>query len=219
MEPVVGLVENRLRVGFKGLFVNFVPAIRRQTVHHERAGPGQLDQRRVDLITTHFLEALGRLGFFAHGNPNVGIEQIGARRGRFDVLGHQNFSSRALEQIGRGLKGRGCRNAQFKTEFGRREGPRVGHIAGAITKKGDRFAPDRPALFLECENVRKDLARVLLVGQRVDGGNAGVAGELFDVALGVGTEDCPVHEAAQHTGGVFDRLAPAKLNLVRRKKN
>jgi hypothetical protein len=41
---------------------------------------------------------------------------------------------------------------------------------------------DRPALFLERENVRENLARMLVVGQRVDGRDFGKFRELLHVA-------------------------------------
>ena len=56
------------------------------------------------------------------------------------------------------------------------------HVARAVADERDDFAGDRPALFLEGENVGEDLAGMLVIGQRVDGGQAGVLREFLDVA-------------------------------------
>ena len=55
---------------------------------------------------------------------------------------------------------------------------------------------------------------MLVVRQRVDGGDAGVLGELLHVALREGAEHRAVHHPAQHARGVLDRFAAAKLNLA-----
>jgi len=102
----------------------------------------------------------------------------------------------------------------FKPELCRRPNPRVRHVAGAIADERDGFARNRPPLFLECENVRENLARMLVVRQRVDGRDAGKLGEFLDVALREGADDRAVNHAAQHARGVLDRLAAAKLNVI-----
>ena len=75
---------------------------------------------------------------------------------------------------------------------------------------------DRPALFLERENVGQNLAGMLVIGQRVDRRDAGEFGELLDIALRERADDRAVDHPAQHARGVLDRLAAAELNVVRR---
>ena len=53
-----------------------------------------------------------------------------------------------------------------------------------------------------------------LVREGIDGGNAGIVGELLDVALREGAEDGAVDHPAQHARGVLDRLAAAKLDFA-----
>ena len=65
MQPVLGLVENGLRIGLEGLLVDFFAAIGGQAVHDQRAGFGQLHQRGVDLVAGEFLDALGGFSLLA----------------------------------------------------------------------------------------------------------------------------------------------------------
>ena len=105
-------------------------------------------------------------------------------------------------------------DAQFKTGLAGGKNPGVRHIAGAIADERDYFASNGPALFLEGEDVRQDLARVLVVRKGVNGGDLGVAGEFLDVALGEGAEHGAVDHAAQDAGGVLDGFAAAKLDFA-----
>ena len=70
MQPVFGLGENRVGVGFKSFLVNFLAAICRQAVHHQRVRFGELHELLIDLITAQSLESLGGLGLLAHRNPH-----------------------------------------------------------------------------------------------------------------------------------------------------
>ena len=60
---------------------------------------------------------------------------------------------------------------------------------------------------------------MLLIGQRIDGGNGRIPGEFFHVLLRIGAKDGAVHHPSQHARGVFDRLAAANLDFSRRQKN
>ena len=111
------------------------------------------------------------------------------------------------------------RDAQFKTEFSRRPNPRVRHVARAVADERDGFAFDRAALLLKRENVRENLARMLVVGQRVDGRDAGKFRELLHVALRERADDRAVDHAAQDARRVLDRLAAAKLDVRRAQKH
>ena len=54
---------------------------------------------------------------------------------------------------------------------------------------------------------------MLLIGQRVDGGKAGVLGELLDVLLREGADDRAVDHPPQHAGRVLDRFAAPELDF------
>ena len=85
VQPVFGLVENRLRVGLEGFFVNFLAAIGGQAMHHQRVLFWRASPRRVDLVAVQIFDALGGFRFLAHRNPDVGVEQVRALGGGFDV--------------------------------------------------------------------------------------------------------------------------------------
>ena len=55
---------------------------------------------------------------------------------------------------------------------------------------------------------------MLVVGEGVDGGDAGEIGEFLDVALGEGADDGAVEHSAQDAGGVLDGFAAAKLDIA-----
>ena len=78
----------------------------------------------------------------------------------------------------------------------------------------DDLAHDGTPLFLKGENIGQDLAGVLIVRERVDRRNAGMAGEVVDVLLGKGADDRAMDHAAEDTGGVLDRLAAAELDVA-----
>ena len=110
-------------------------------------------------------------------------------------------------------------NAQRKIEFGRRPDPRVRHVARAVADERDRFALDGTAFFLERENVCQDLAGMLVVGQRVDGRNAGKFGEFLHVLLRKGADDRAVNHAAHDARGILDGLAASELDVHRAQKH
>ena len=55
---------------------------------------------------------------------------------------------------------------------------------------------------------------MLVIRQRIDGGDLGKFREFFHVGLRIGADDRAVNHAAQHAGGVLDRLAAAQLNVI-----
>ncbi|MNM83949.1 hypothetical protein D3C81_960210 [compost metagenome] len=70
-------------------------------------------------------------------------------------------------------------------------------------------------MFEEGLHVGQQLARVRLVGQRVDHRHTRVGGEFGQGAVGVGTDHHHVEHARQHDGTVADRLATAQLGVAR----
>ena len=102
--------------------------------------------------------------------------------------------------MGRRLVGSGRGDAQLESQLGRRPDPRRGHVARAVSDKRDDLSQDGTALFLEREDIGEDLAGVLIVRERVDRRNAGMAGEVVDVLLGKGADDRAMDHAAEAPG-------------------
>jgi len=117
VEPVLGLIEDGLRVGLEGGFVDLLAAIGWQAMHHERARPGEPDHGGVDLVSAQLAEAIRRLLFATHRDPNICVEQVSARGGRLDIFGEHDVSTRPLHQVGCRLKGFRRADAQFKPGF------------------------------------------------------------------------------------------------------
>ena len=59
---------------------------------------------------------------------------------------------------------------------------------------------------------------MLLVGESIDGRDAGERGEGLDVGLLKGTNHSPMDHASEHTGRILDRLTPSELDFARREE-
>ena len=66
------------------------------------------------------------------------------------------------------------------------EQPRVAHVAGAVTDEGDRQPGELVLVLADGQQVGQQLARVEVVGERVDHRDTGVLGHLLEVGLRVG---------------------------------
>ena len=183
-------------------------------MHDEGAFIGAVDEGFIDLITGKVLLALGCLSFHAHGDPHVGVQQVGTLRDGVTVFSDTYVSAGLGDEIRAGLVGLWRSNAQFKTKFSGCPNPANGHVAGTVANEGDDLAGDGASRFLEGENIRDDLAGMLGIGQGVDGRDAGVMREILHVALRVGADDCAVHHAAEHAGGVLNGFAAAELEVI-----
>src|ERR1017187_2065237 len=86
MEPVLGLIEDGLSVGLEGGVIDFLAAVRRQAMHYERTWPGERDHAIVELVTAHLADTVSVLLRPAHGDPDIGVEQVSARGGGLHVL-------------------------------------------------------------------------------------------------------------------------------------
>ena len=65
-------------------------------MHDERAGFGELHEFGIDLVTAQHADALSRLGFLAHGDPNVGVEQIRSSGSTFQIFRANDVAAGAL---------------------------------------------------------------------------------------------------------------------------
>jgi len=101
VEAILGLVKNCLGVGFEGGFVDLFAAVGGKAMHHEGRRLGHGEQRLVNLITGQMFEPLGGFRFLAHGNPDVRVEEIGARGRGLDIFGTKDLSAAAREKFGR----------------------------------------------------------------------------------------------------------------------
>ena len=93
--------------------------------------------------------------------------------------------------------------------------PRVGHVV-AVADPGHAEVAQcvRAELLGRREEVGHDLTGVQQVGESVDDGNRGLAGELVHLVLVVGADENRVDVAAQHPGRVGDGLAAPDLGVA-----
>ena len=80
---------------------------------------------------------------------------------------------RGGEELGRRLVGVGRGDDEFEAEVLGGPEPRARHVGIAVADKGDLLALPGAEFFADCEEVGEDLARVLVVGEGVDGRDAG----------------------------------------------
>ena len=100
MEAVFGLLENRVGVRFERLIGDFLAAVGRQAMHHERAGLRDLHEFVIDAVTSKLRDAISGFILLAHAHPHVGVEHVGARGGVLKAGRHRDFSAGTREQIG-----------------------------------------------------------------------------------------------------------------------
>ena len=82
-----------------------------------------------------------------------------------------------------------------------------------VAGPGDLAAADRAPLLLEGHDVGQHLARMRLLGERVDDRNCRVRRHFLHVVMGEDANDDRIDVARQHARGVGDRLAAAELHL------
>ncbi len=74
---------------------------------------------------------------------------------------------------------------------------------------------DLAPLFDDGKNVAQNLARVLLIGQRIDRRDAGKLRELLDIALRIRPNDCAVNHTRQDARRVLDQFTATELRVRR----
>ncbi len=117
------------------------------------------------------------------------------------VLGHIR-----LEALGAG-------EPQLEAEYCGGLEPGVGHVV-AVANPGDALPFPAAEVLLNREDVGQHLAGVGQIGQAVDHGDRGEAGQLLDLGVAVGADHDPVDIAGQHPGGVRNRLTPPDLDVL-----
>ena len=198
---------------------------RRQAVHKlDVRVAGGLHHLRVDLIRLHQADALGP-GFLrlAHGDPHVGVEEIGPLHAFFHVVGEGDARARlfrngaALLNQAR-LRPEGFRRneADIHPHLGRTDHQGVAHVVARVAEIGKAQLRQGFArgVLQHGHQIGENLGRVELVGQAVPYRHARVLAQLFDDGLPVAAVFDAVVHAAQHAGGVFHRLFMANLRAA-----
>ena len=198
---------------------------RRQAVHKldVRVACG-LHHVRVDLIRLHQADALGP-GFLrlAHGDPHVGVEEIGPPHAFFHVVGEGDARARLFRDGAALLNQPGFRPEGFRRDeadihphLGRADHQRVAHVVARVAEIGKAQLRQGFArrVLQHGHQVGEDLRGVELVGQAVPHRHARVLAQLLNDGLAVAAILNAVVHAAQHAGGVFHRLFMADLRAA-----
>ena len=81
VEAVFGFLEDDALGAVDDFVGDFDAAVGGEAVHDDGVFGGGGEQFGVDLIGPEHAEALGLFGFLAHGNPGVGVDDVGGLDG------------------------------------------------------------------------------------------------------------------------------------------
>ena len=160
--------------------------------------------------------------FLAHRRPHVRVDRIGARDGRARIV--RDFDRRAVTgDLAERLDGRG---GQLVTGGRRDAHVDAQHRAGVRQRHGDvvavaderqRRAFERAQAFPQRQHVGQRLARMFLVGERVDDVHRGRGfGKPIQPLLRERADDGAVEPALEVARDVLDGFPPAERDVGRR---
>mmetsp|Transcript_11759 Transcript_11759/g.27449 ORF Transcript_11759/g.27449 Transcript_11759/m.27449 type:complete len:631 (-) Transcript_11759:1616-3508(-) len=204
---------------------HFLAAVGRQAMHEQGVGLGAGHHVAVHAPVREGGPARLVLGLVAHAGPDVGGDEVRPLAGVARMF--EDAVAARILHAGHGgidLIAAGCADMHGEAEDLGRLQPGVGHVV-AIAHPGhdaaleavhvDGAAPVHAAVLDEGEQIGKDLAGVVFVGQAVDDRHARVRREALDLALLEGADHHQVDHAADDAGRVLHRLGPAELAVAR----
>jgi hypothetical protein len=182
--------------------------VRGQAVQRDRVGVSTVEQRVVQPERGECLAArVGGRRVVPHRHPDVGVDRVRAVGCRRRVRRHAHRSAVARDGLGQlGDLGRRRelarrRDHDLETGFRAEHHQRVRDVvAVADVDQLQAVQPAEP--LLQRHQVRQRLARVVVVGEHVDDGDARVGCELLDRAVRPGADRDRVHEPREHQRGV-----------------
>ena len=219
MEAVFGLLEDDVGVLLEDFFGDFLFAVGGEAVEDDVVVGRSFEEGAIHLVGTEEGFLFG-LSFLSHGEPDVGVDDVGSGDGGLDIGGGGDVGGGQFfkERGGREVFG-GTGHRELEAEVFGGPHPRDGHVRKAVADEGDLLSFPGAEALADGEEVSEDLAGMFVVGEGVDGGDFPVVGELDDVVLGKGPDDGSVHHATEDAGGVLDGLAAAQLDVVTGKKH
>ena len=159
----------------------------------------------------------------AHRDPHVGVDEVGAGHGLGRIVGDGDGGAGPhgdvvgdLHDVARRLQVRRPAEAHVGTHEGPHDQQRAAHVEPAVADEGvGELVVGLVRRLVHGQEVGQHLGGVPLVGEAVVDGDAGVAGQLLDILLGVAAELDGVVHAAEHPGRVGDRLLVTQLRAGR----
>ena len=199
------------------------PAVRRQAVQHDGFRIGQFASRSALIWNgrngPHPVESVVLL---AHRRPGVGHQHVGAvgRRPRIGGDGHGRAglggprAAPPSTNRGCGLETGWRGDGHVDARGHAAEHQRVRHVVGAVAEVGQPQPRQRALALGERLQVGEHLARVELVGQRVDDRHRRTGCHRGQPFLGERPPHDGVDVARQHPAGVLQRLLAAELGAA-----
>jgi len=194
-----------------------------QAVHEDGVALGLFHQRGVDLVREEKADALGpQLGRLAHGQPDVGIEDVAVLRTLGGVVGEledrAGLAGDLMALFDEPLGGHQllrAAGAVVQTQLGADDHEGVGHIVARVAEEGQLAPLEIAELLARGQHVREHLGGVKIVGQAVPHGDAGILCQILDDRLLEAAVFDAVIEPAEHLGRVGKRLLLPHLGRAR----
>ena len=140
-------------------------------MQHMGSGAGGGHHAVIDLITGELGGTILGLLFLAHADPDIGVKNIGPSGSLQGIIGDGDRGIGPGQQIGwRAVEIRAGK-PESEAEPGRSPDPGPSHVTIRIADESNLHPVERTPEFLDRQQVGKDLAGMLLIGQRIDGGN------------------------------------------------
>ena len=187
-------------------------------MHEHGSGLGLGHQFGVDLVGGQGLDALGPdFHRLAHADPHIGVDDI--RTGHsVGVLGQGDGGAAALGKLFALFHQGGVRPVslggaghEIQAHLGAADHQAVAHVVAGVAHVGKLEALQLAEMLPQGEEVGQDLGGVVLVGQAVPDGHAGIPGQLLHDGLAVAAVLDALKHAGKHLGGVGDGLLFADL--------
>ena len=200
-------------------------------MHEEGIFLGRREKFPRHHVGRHHADAFFGLLLFAHADPHIGVDHIGAahrlqRIGRELVVGTSTkvlFRELRLK-LRRRRKLLGSRERDVHAKQICPKNPRVRHITCRVTEKSDFPAAQRfdelrarPALgptLRHRKRVGENLTRVQKIGERVDHRHTPRCRQPLHFTMIEGAHDQPMDKPRQHPRRILNRLTAAELNIV-----
>ena len=221
MQPVLGLVPHRAVRPVDHLVGDLVAAVGGKAVQDNRIRLSPSEERRVDLERPERPHPVQSVVLLAHRRPGVGDEDVGAVGGRLRIGRHGHRGAGVCgtflggrDELRVGLETGGGGDGDMYARGDPAEHQRVRHVVGAVAEVGQPQAVQRAPAFVERLQIGEHLARVELVGQRVDHRHRRGGRHRGQPLLGEGPPHDGVDVARQHPSGVLQRLLAPQLGVA-----
>lgn len=214
VEAVLGFLKDGAGLAFEHLFGDLLAAVGGEAVKNDVFGCGPGEELSVDLIGPKGGFLLGLI-FLAHREPGIGIDHRSAVDGIDGISDDVDIAGiEFLKELRGGGVGGGAGDGEIEAEILSRPHPGDGHVRKSVAHPSDFLSFPAAEFFADGEQVGEDLAGVLVVREGIDGGDAGVAGEIDNILLGEGADYGAVDHSPEYSGGVHDGFPAAELDIV-----